>query len=88
MFCGQPDAQSQKFLGQISTAWEDFLRSPTQITLRSNITNADVILLDPDVLEDPVKLINYLSPNIYAGEIRRSQLMPAQDIKSIIAKRV
>ena len=84
MFYGQPDAQSQKFLGQISTAWEDFLQSPTQITLRSNITTADGILLDPDVLEDPAKLINYLSPNIYAGEIRRSQLMPAQDIKSII----
>jgi len=84
MFYGQPDAQSQKFLGQISTAWEDFLRSPTQITLRSNITNTGGILLDPDMLEDPVKLINYLSPNLYAGKIRRSEAMPAQDVKSII----
>ena len=61
MFYGQPDAESQKFLRQMSTAWEDFLLAPTQITLRSNIANADGVLLAPDMLEDPVELINYLS---------------------------
>ncbi len=84
MFYGQPDAEAQKFLRQISVAWEDFLQAPTQITIRSNITNADGILLAPELLEDPVELINYLSPKLYAGETTQSVRMPAQDIKSII----
>ena len=84
MFYGQPDAEAQKFLRQISVAWENFLQAPTQITLRSNITSADGILLAPELLEDPVELINYLSPKLYAGEITQSVRMPAQDIKSII----
>ena len=84
MFYGQTDAEAQKFLRQISVAWEDFLQAPTQITIRSNITNADGILLAPELLEDPVELINYLSPKLYAGEITQSVRMPAQDIKSII----
>ena len=84
LFYDQSSVETQRFMRQVANAWEDFLAVPSQITLRSNITTSGGLLLEPDLLEDPARMINFLAPSVYSGTRLPQNAMPSQDIKAII----